>query len=238
MSRFGIFGLDSEKVFLITGASSGIGAAVARLARTRGFKLVLAARRIDRLQDLVAELGGDKYALAVRCDVKQWHDQQEMIGQAIDRFGRVDIILANAGIYYTGGGFTAGDPQRWQDMILTNVYGVGLTARAGIVALKKSKGHLLLLGSAAGRRPIAGSMYGATKWAVSGMAYNLREELKGTGIRVTVVEPGVTNTELFDTPRKVAMAVDDVANAILFAVEQHPRVDLHELLMYPTPPVE
>lgn len=225
----------TDKVFLITGASSGIGASVARLASQRGFRVVLAARRMQRLEQLAEELGGDDRALAVQCDVTQWSDQQEMIGKALDRFGQIDVILANAGIYYFGGGFTEGNPERWKEMILTNVYGVGLTVRAGLVALKRSKGHILLLGSAAGRRPIAGSMYGATKWAVTGMGQNLREELRGTGIRVTLVEPGVTQTELFDERRSNAMEVEDVSAAILFAVEQHPRVDMHEILMYPTP---
>ena len=225
----------TDKVFLITGASSGIGASVARLASQRGFRVVLAARRMQRLEQLAEELGGDDRALAVQCDVTQWSDQQEMIGKALDRFGQIDVILANAGIYYFGGGFTEGNPERWREMILTNVYGVGLTVRAGLVALKRSKGHILLLGSAAGRRPIAGSMYGATKWAVTGMGQNLREELRGTGIRVTLVEPGVTQTELFDERRSNAMEVEDVSAAILFAVEQHPRVDMHEILMYPTP---
>ncbi len=226
----------NDRVFLITGASSGIGAAVARSAVGYGFRVVLAARRKTRLDELVDELGGAERALAVQCDVTEWSDQQEMVGRALDSFGRIDVILANAGVYYSGGGFAEGSPDRWKQMILTNVYGAGLTARAGIAALKKSRGHLLLLGSAAGRRPIAGSMYGATKWAVTGMGQNLREELRGSGIRVTIVEPGVTQTELFSERRDNAMEVEDVADTILFAVRQHPRVDMHEILMYPTPP--
>ena len=228
----------TDKVFLITGASSGIGAAVAREASKRGYRLVLAARRRHLLDELVEELGGPSRAIAVQCDVSEWGDQQEMVGKAIDSFGQIDVILANAGIYRFGGGFADGNPDHWKEMILTNVYGVGLTIRAGLAALKRTKGHILLLGSAAGRRPIAGSMYGATKWAVTGMGQNLREELRGSGIRVTLVEPGVTQTELFSERRSNAMEVEDVAGAILFAVEQHPRVDLHEILMYPTPEQE
>lgn len=228
-----------DKVFLITGASSGIGEATARAAARQGFRTVLAARRKSRLDQLCDELGGATRALAVECDVTRWDQQQEMVGLAIDRFGRIDAVLANAGIYYSGGGFADGNPERWQEMIMTNILGAGLTVRATLAALKKTKGHILLLGSAAGRRPIAGSMYGATKWAVTGMGYNLREELRGTGIRVTNVEPGVTNTEIFGgEPRIPAMEAEDVADAIVFAVNQHPRVDLHEILMYPTPPEE
>ena len=229
----------TDRVFLITGASSGIGAAVARSAAKRGFRLVLAARRKHVLDQLVEELGGDERVLAVRCDVTQWGDQQEMVGLALDKFGQIDVILANAGVYYSGStGFVDGNPDNWKHMIDTNVYGVGLTLRAGLVALKRSRGHILLLGSAAGRRPIPGSMYGATKWAVTGMGHNLREELRGTGVRVTIVEPGVTQTEIFPEPRSNAMEVEDVAEAIVFAVEQHPRVDMHEILMYPTPEFE
>ena len=226
-----------DKVFLITGASSGIGEATATAAAKQGFRLVLAARRKSRLDDLCEQLGGQAQAMAVKCDVTRWEDQQEMVGQAIDQFGRIDVVLANAGIYHTGGGFAEGNPERWHDMVMTNVFGAALTVRATLAALKKTKGHLLLLGSAAGRRPIAGSMYGATKWAVTGMGYNLREELRGTGIRVTNVEPGVTNTEIFGGEhRPKAMEAQDVADAIVFAVQQHPRVDLHEILMYPTSP--
>ena len=226
-----------DKVFLITGASSGIGEATARAAAKQGFRLVLAARRKSRLDDLCEQLGGQAQAMAVKCDVTRWEDQQEMVGQAIDQFGRIDVVLVNAGIYRTGGGFAEGNPERWHEMVMTNVFGAALTVRATLAALKKTKGHLLLLGSAAGRRPIAGSMYGATKWAVTGMGYNLREELRGTGIRVTNVEPGVTNTEIFGGEhRPKAMEAQDVADAIVFAVQQHPRVDLHEILMYPTSP--
>ena len=223
-----------NKVILITGASSGIGAQLARQAASKGYRLVLAARRIDRLEQLVQECGGLQQAIAVQCDVTNWGDQQEAVGKALDSFGRIDAVVANAGIYYSAGGFADGMPEHWKQMVLTNVYGAALTARAGLAALKKTKGHLLLIGSAAGRRPIPGSMYGATKWAVTGMARNLREELRDTDVRVTIIEPGLTNTELFSSPRPGAMEADDVAKSILFAIEQHPRVELHEILMYPS----
>ncbi len=229
---------NENRVFLITGASSGIGEEVARQAVQRGFRVVLAARRMDRLQELSKELGGEDHALPVRCNVDSWTDQQEMVGQAIEKFGCIDIILANAGIYISGGGFTTGNPEDWEKMIRTNVYGAGLTIRAGIGPLKRTKGHLMLLSSAASRRPIPGSMYGATKWAVTAMGHNVREELRGTGVRVTIVEPGVVNTPIFDTPRDNAMLPEDVAEAVIFAVSQPRRVDLFEILMYPTPPEE
>lgn len=229
---------SENRVFLITGASSGIGEEVARHAVRKGFRVVLAARRVERLKELSEELGGESQALPVACDVNSWSDQQEVVGRAIEQFGGIDAILANAGIYIPGGdhGFTEGNPEEWKQMILTNVYGVALTIRAGIVPLKRSKGHLLILSSASSRRPISGSLYGATKWAATGMGFNVREELRGTGIRVTIVEPGVVNTPLLDSHRDNAMTPEDVAEAVMYAVNQPKHVDVTEILMYPTPP--
>src|SRR5215212_6329734 len=114
--------MPDDRVFLITGASTGIGAATARHAADAGYRLVLAARSEDKLAGLAEELGGDERALAVRCDVAEWADQEAMAGRALDAFGRIDVVFANAGF---GGarGFTAGDPEDWKTMVLTNVYG-------------------------------------------------------------------------------------------------------------------
>ena len=148
-------------VFLITGASSGIGAATAHAAAGAGYRLVLAARSAERLEQLARELGGDQRARAVPCDVTEWDDQQTAVSAALDGFGRLDAVLANAGF---GGerGFLASTPEHWRDMVLTNVYGPALTARAAIPALRQSRGHLLLTSSAAGRRALPGSLYSAT----------------------------------------------------------------------------
>ena len=227
----------ASRVFLITGASSGIGAATARAAAREGFSLVLAARRADKLDALAREIGADR-VLTVSCDVTSMADQQSMVEQAVARFGQLDVVFANAGRGGSPGGFSGADHEQWKDMILTNIYGVGLTLQATLAALKQSQGHVLLTGSAAGRAPIAGSMYGATKWAVTGMGYNLREELRGTGIRVTLIEPGMVDTPFFDTPPAHAMKDDDIANAVLYAVNQPAHVDVNEILVRPTPPRE
>lgn len=227
-----------DPVFLITGGSSGIGAATARRAAAAGYRVALAARSRQRLDGLVEELGGAGRALAVACDVTDSAQQAAMIEQVLAAFGRIDVLFANAGRGGVPGGFAGADPEVWRDLILTNVYGVGLTLRHGLAAVKESRGHVLLMGSAAGRAAIAGSMYGATKWAVTGMAYNLREELRGSGVRVTVLEPGVVNTPFFDQPPEQAMEPDDIAAAALYAVSQPERVDVNEILVRPTPPVE
>jgi NADP-dependent 3-hydroxy acid dehydrogenase YdfG len=120
-------------------------------------------------------------------------------------------------------------------MILTNVLGVGLTLRATLDALKTSKGHVLLTSSVAGRRTLAGSMYGASKWAVTAIGYNLREELRGSGVRVTLIEPGMVDTAFFDQPKPDALRPEDVAHTVMFALGQPDHVDLHELVVLPTP---
>ena len=123
-------------------------------------------------------------------------------------------------------------------MILTNIYGVGLTLQHCLPALRETKGHLLLTGSAAGRVTIPGSMYSATKWAVSAIGYGVREELRGSGIRVTLIEPGMVDTPFFDEPPAHALKPEDIASAVMYAVAQPDHVDVNEILVRPTPKVE
>lgn len=228
----------SDPVLLITGASTGIGAATARAAAKAGYRLVLAARSKQRLSTLADELGGSKRVLAVRCDVTEQADQEVMVEQALAQFGRLDVAFANAGIGSTPGGFSGADPRNWQDMLMTNVYGAALTMRACIGALRASRGHLLLTGSAAGRVTIPGSMYSATKWAVSAMGYGVREELRGSGIRVTLIEPGTTDTPFFDNPQPTSLKDNDIARAVMYAVSQPAHVDVNEVLVRPTPQID
>jgi NADP-dependent 3-hydroxy acid dehydrogenase YdfG len=223
----------SDPVFLITGASSGIGAATARHAAQSGYRLVLAARSTDRLNALAAELGGEERALAISCDVTEWDQQQAMVAKTLDHFGRLDVAFANAGFGATRG-FTNSTPEQWREMVLTNVYGAALTIRATMEPLKDARGHLLLTGSVAGRRALPGSLYSATKWAVTGMGESARQEFDGTGVRVTLIEPGMVDTPFFDNPISGALEANDVARAVVFAVSQPPHVDVNEILIRPT----
>lgn len=228
----------ADRVFLITGASSGIGAATARAAAGHGFRLVLAARSQDELEALADQLGGPERALAVRCDVTRFADQEAMVEAALGKFGQIDVVFANAGMGGSPGGFSGADPELWRDLILTNVYGVGLTLRATIGALKKTRGHLLITSSIAGRRTLAGSMYSVTKWAATAIGYGVREELRGSGVRVTLIEPGMVDTPFFDSPKPDALRPEDVAASVMYAVTQPAHVDVHELTVLPTPPRE
>ena len=223
----------ADPVFLITGASSGIGEATARRAAEAGYRLVLAARRLERLEALAEELGGAERALAVRCDVTEWPEQEAMVETALDRFGQLDVAFANAG-FGAGRSFLASTPEHWRDMVLTNVYGAALTIRATLPALTATKGHLLLTGSVAGRRALPGSLYSCTKWAVTAMGEAARLELDGTGVRVTLIEPGMVDTPFFDNPVSDALEPDDVARAVLYVVSQPPHVDVNEILIRPT----
>ena len=225
--------MSDDPVFLITGASSGIGAATARQASAAGHRLVLAARSTDKLEALAAELGGDERAIAVTCDVTDFAQQEAMVQAAHDAFGRVDVVFANAG-FGAARGFLEESPEQWRDMVLTNVLGCAYTIRAALPALKESVGHLLLTSSVAGRRALPGSLYSATKHAVTAMAESARQELNDSGVRVTAIEPGMVDTPFFDDRPSNALEPDDIARAIMFAVSQPPYVDVNEILIRPT----
>jgi NADP-dependent 3-hydroxy acid dehydrogenase YdfG len=227
--------MADDRVLLITGASTGIGAATARQAVAAGWKVVVSARSEDKLRELVGELGEDN-ALAQRCDVTEYDDQERLAAATIDRFGRIDAVFANAG-FGAARGFLKEDPDQWRSMVLTNVLGVAFTIRATMPHIReRGSGHYVLTSSVAGRRALPGSLYSSTKWAVTGMAESLRQELrqdKDARIRVTVVEPGMVDTPFFDNPVEDALEPDDVARIVMFALEQPERVDLNEILVRP-----
>jgi NADP-dependent 3-hydroxy acid dehydrogenase YdfG len=229
--------MAEDPVLLITGASSGIGAATARRASQAGYRLVLGARREDRIRDLAAELGGAERAVSVRCDVGEWEDDRALARSGLDAFGRIDAVFANAGF---GGkpGFLEESPEQWRSMVLTNVLGVALTIRATLPhMLERGTGHYLLTSSIAGRRTLPGSIYSATKFAVTAMGEALRSELRqmhdNTGIRVTLIEPGITDTAFFDERPQTALADDDVARAVIYALSEPQSVDVNEIMIRP-----
>jgi NADP-dependent 3-hydroxy acid dehydrogenase YdfG len=223
-----------DPVFLITGASSGIGAATARQAAAAGYRLVLAARSTDKLQALADELGGPERALAVACDVAEWDQQEAMVSQALDAFGQLDVVFANAGFGATRG-FLEESPEHWRAMVLTNVYGAALTIRATIERLRASRGHLLLTGSVAGRVALPGSLYSCTKWAVTAMAQAARQELDdNSGVRVTLIEPGMVATPFFENDvSQWALPADAVADAVMYAVSRPNTVDVSDIMVRP-----
>ena len=225
--------MAEPQVLLITGASSGIGEATARAAVEAGYRVVLGARSEDKLARLAERLGGDAHAAAQRCDVTSWEDQQALVATALERFGRFDASFANAG-FGAKRGFLEETPEHWRAMVDTNVYGVALSIRAALPHFRDlGRGHTLLTSSVAGRRILPGSLYSATKWAVTAMGYALRAEVADTDIKVTLIEPGMVDTPFFDQRPAGALQPEDVARAVMYALSQPSHVDVNEVLLRP-----
>jgi NADP-dependent 3-hydroxy acid dehydrogenase YdfG len=224
-------------VLMITGASSGIGAATARLAASRGWRLVLAARTRHLVEELATELGGPAAARAACCDVSDWDQVSALPELTLDAFGRLDAVFANAGAF-TPTSFLdgTGTPQQWREMVLTNVYGTALTARAALPHLVRARGHLIITGSVAGRVTVSGQLYSATKWAVTAIAQSIRAEATATGIRVTLIQPGLTDAGQTSPDRTADPKLDpgDIARTVMFALEQPASVDVGEIVIRPT----
>jgi NADP-dependent 3-hydroxy acid dehydrogenase YdfG len=229
--------MADDPVLLITGASSGIGAATARRAAEAGFRLALGARRKTELDKLARELGGRERAIARGCDVTDWAEVEGLTEATLERFGRIDAVFANAG-FGAKRGFLEESVEHWKAMIDTNVLGVALTIRATLPhLLDRDSGHYVLTSSIAGRRVLPGSLYSATKWAVSAIGEALRQEIRrmheSERIRVTMIAPGMTDTEFFDERPAKALAPDDIARAVIYALSQPPHVDVNEIVLRP-----
>ena len=225
--------MPDDRVFLITGASSGIGAATARSAVEAGYRVVLAARSKDKLDELAGELGGAG-ARARRADRRDALGGQRGARRRGARRASAGSTspFANAG-FGAKRGWLEETPEHWREMVLTNVLGAAYTVRAAIPALQERAGHLLLTGSVAGRRALPGRLYSATKWAVTAMGEAVRAELDDSGVRTTLIEPGMVDTPFFDNPGEGRLEPDDIARAVMYAVSQPPHVDVNEVLIRP-----
>jgi NADP-dependent 3-hydroxy acid dehydrogenase YdfG len=238
-----------EQVAIVTGASSGIGMAVARALAQRGVHVALAARRVDRLQALSDELTADGRieALVVECDVRDPDAVQALVQKTLDRWGQIDILVANAGFGYRAP-VIDGDIARWKDMLDTNVYGLLLTLKYGVPPmLERRRGHVVVTSSVAGRVPtLGGSAYCGSKFAATAIADVLRQEVGPQGVRVTTIEPGVVISEFQEvagyTPGTLEnmlkgatpLVPEDIARAVVFAVEQPAHYGITELVVRPT----
>jgi len=230
--------MAEPRTILITGASTGIGAATARRLLAEGHRLVLSARREEPLRELEAELNAGEDVLVQTCDVTEWEETEALAAAAIERFGSIDVVFANAG-FGASRGFLEESPEHWRAMVLTNVLGVAHTIRATLPhLLEQDSGHYLITSSVAGRRALPGSLYSATKWAATAIGESLRQELRqmreNTTIKVTLVEPGMVDTPFFDDRPSNALEADDIAAAVLYAISQPDRVDVNEILIRPS----
>lgn len=222
------------RVALITGASSGIGEAIARELAGAGMRVVLGARRLEKLEALAADLGGDEVARAVQLDVTDWQSCQDAVAAAVEAFGTIDALVVNAG-FGAPRGWLESTPEHWRDMVLTNVYGAAITIRAALPTLTQSKGDVLITSSVAGRRVLPGSLYSTTKHAATAMAEALRQEVAEQGVRVTSIEPGMVDTPFFDNGvPDWSLAPQDIADAALFALTRPRRATVTTLTVRPT----
>ena len=221
----------AKKTVFITGASTGIGAATAKAAAGAGWNVALMARSAEKLEVLAAEIG--EAALALPGDVTDLAQQEAAVATTVATFGGLDAAFANAGKGIDTPGTVAGDPEEWRQLIDLNIMGLLYTARVSLPELEKTKGTLVLTGSAAGRRHIPGSIYGATKWFVHGYGGNMADEMARWGGRCAVIAPGMVDTPFFDDPKPDKLKPEDVADAVLHAINAPPHVVIREIHMWP-----
>jgi NADP-dependent 3-hydroxy acid dehydrogenase YdfG len=239
----------ADKVVVITGASSGLGEAAARLLSAEGAIVVLGARRRERIEALAAELAaaGGK-ALAVETDVVSRDQVERLVARAVEAFGRIDVIINNAGLMPQSR-LDALRVEEWDRMIDVNIKGALYGIAAALPHMQRQKsGHVVNVSSVAGHKVGVGSgVYAATKHAVRAFSEGLRQEMAAQNIRVTIISPGAVATELADgitdpaageRVRKfyaeVAIPADSFARAVAFAISQPEEVDVNEILFRPT----
>ena len=240
----------SGKVALVTGASSGIGEAAAIALAAAGASVAVSARRADRLDDLVARIAaaGGK-AIALPGDVSDEALATKAVTDTVEKLGRIDILVNSAGVIQAGGVENA-DTAEWRRVIDINLYATLYTSKAAITPMKaQGSGDIINISSTAGRR--AAGIFGpytTSKFGLTGMTEGMRQEVGGAGIRVCIIEPGATKTEVADNMsnpqlrtamqahvgKEGAMDSSDVADAIVFVVSLPPRANVSQLLIRPT----
>lgn len=236
--------LDSieDKVVVVTGASSGIGAATARLLVQEGAKVVLAARSVERLEALAAELGGT--TLSLQTDVTVGEDVARLVEETIYQFGRIDVLFANAGIYIPGE-VAEGEPDAWAKLMDVNVDGVFRCVHAVLPhMLQQHSGDILVTSSISGHIDIHWEpIYSASKHAIQTFVHTLRRQVAGAGIRVGAIAPGMVANELWGfndsaaieemVAKHASLRSQDVAEAVLFMLRQPSHVTIRDLVMLP-----
>lgn len=224
--------MAQAKTIFITGASSGIGEATARATVAAGWNVGLMARSEDKLAKLQEELG--EACVTFAGDATDLVAQEDAVAKVVAQFGGLDAAFANAGMGLQTPGTEAGDPQEWREMIDLNIMAVLYSARVVLPELRKTRGHLLLTGSVAGKIHIPGSIYGATKWFVHGYAGNMAQEMREWGGRCTLIAPGMVDTPFFSEPKPDKLKPADVAQAVIFALSQPARANIPEVVVMPT----
>ncbi|MEV8592854.1 SDR family oxidoreductase [Streptomyces sp. NPDC052012] len=228
--------MTDSPVTLITGGGSGIGAAVARRLLDAGERVAVTGRGEERLREFAKELGEPEGLLVIPGNAAVYEDVRAAVEDVLAEFGRLDTVIANAG-FATHDSVAEGDPAGWTEMVLTNVLGPALLIRASIDALKESRGRIVLVGSVAGFVPTPGNIYGATKWAVTGLAENTRRQVTEWGVGVTLIAPGRVETPFWDSygslPPGQLLTADQIADSVVWAVRQPEGVDVNTVVVRP-----
>ncbi|MFD9093469.1 SDR family oxidoreductase [Streptomyces collinus] len=228
--------MNDAPVALITGGGSGIGAAVARQLLDAGHRVTVTGRGERRLREFADGLGHPEGLLTVAGNASSFDDVQDAVDRTLKTFGRLDTVVANAG-FATHDSVADGDPAGWTEMVLTNVLGPALLIRAAVDALKETRGRIVLIGSVAGFVPTPGNLYGATKWAVTGLAENTRRQVTEFGVGVTLVAPGRVETPFWDSygslPPGHLLTADQIADSAVWAIRQPAGVDVNTVVVRP-----
>lgn len=217
------------KAALVTGASSGIGQAVARALAADGYGVVLAARSADRLEQLARELDG----LAVPTDVSRRDEVQALVEQAVERFGRLDAVVTAAGVFHSEP-VEQLDEATFDETMGINVKGTYLVAQAALPHLRASKGYLITLASVSGTMgQQGGGAYNTSKWAVRGFTQSFLQEVRGDGVRATAISPGRVATPMLGhhEPDPDLLAPEDVADAVRWLLSLRPIVQIKDLIL-------
>ncbi|MES5818990.1 SDR family oxidoreductase [Streptomyces sp. RG80] len=228
--------MTDSPVALITGGGSGIGAAVARQLLDAGHRVAVTGRGEERLRGFAEELGDPDGLLTLVGDAADYDSVRSAVDRTLKEFGRLDTVVSNAGIA-THDSVAEGDPAGWTEMVLTNVLGPALLIRASVDALKETRGRIVLVGSVAGFVPTPGNIYGATKWAVTGLAENTRRQVTEWGIGVTLIAPGRVETPFWDgygsLPPGHLLTADQLADSVVWAIRQPEGVDVNTVVVRP-----
>lgn len=240
----------SKKVVFVTGASSGIGEATAITLAENGARVALFARRKDRLEALEKKIKAKNgESIAIAGDITSESDITKAVDEIMKKWGQLDVLVNNAGVMLLGP-IAGADTTEWKKMVDVNLMGLMYATHKVLPIMNEQKsGHIVNISSVAGRVARTGAgVYNATKFAVGAFSESLRQEVSGNNIRVTIIEPGAVLTELTDhithkeTKEKLvtwvkgmeALTSEDIADSILYAVSQHPRVNVNEILIRPT----
>src|ERR1051325_6155564 len=225
----------SGKVALVTGGGRGIGAAIAHRLSSLGASTILCGRNRDQLEQTARKIQGE----GILCDLSDWNAVAAMAERVATTFGRLDLLINNAGVGSFGGPLHQMPLEQWDTIFNTNLRGVFYTIRAfAPMMISAGGGDIINISSISGKNPLPnGAAYAASKWGLNGLSYSVAEELRGNNIRVSVVCPGSTYTEFSPhagkSPEKM-LTSDDVAHAVAMLVTARPQAFISEVVLRPT----